>query len=212
MAESDIRAAIAAERQELADLLSGLPEEQWDAATLCAGWRIRETVAHMTMPFRYGMGRLAVEMVKARGNFDRMADRCARHDAASLTAGELATSLRDNVDHPWKPPGSGFDAALSHDVIHSLDITVGLGLDRRVPEDRLRTVLGGVTPKTMKYFGVDLDGVELRATDIDWSLGSGAPMYGVAQDLLLVLSNRRLPPGRLVGERSGAFTAAPPSL
>ncbi len=53
MTEPDLMRAIAAERQDLADVLSDLPAEAWDAPTLCAGWRVRELVAHVTMPFRY---------------------------------------------------------------------------------------------------------------------------------------------------------------
>ena len=48
---------IAAERQALATELSGLAPEQWDAPTLCAGWRVREVTAHITMPFRYSTDR-----------------------------------------------------------------------------------------------------------------------------------------------------------
>ena len=58
----------------------------------------------------------------------------------------------------------------------------------------------------MKFFGVDLDGIELQATDMDWTLGSGAPLTGAASDLLLVLSGRTLPPDRLAGEPSARFT------
>ena len=139
-----IAEAIAAERRDLAAILAGLPAEAWDAPTLCRGWRVREVVAHITMPFRYRPPRFAFEMVRSRGNFNRMADRCARRDGTA-PPGELAAALRDNERNPWKPPGGGFEGALTHDVIHGLDITVALGLDRRVPEDRLRTVLAAVT-------------------------------------------------------------------
>ena len=44
-----------------------------------------------------------------------------------------------------------------------------------------------------------LDGIELRASDMDWSLGSGTPLTGTGSDLLLVLCGRTLPPGRLAG-------------
>src|SRR5674476_444211 len=65
----------------------------------------------------------------------------------------------------------GFEGALTHDVIHGLDVTVPLGIGRHVPEERLRTVLHGITkPKPLKYFGVDLRGIELCADDIDLSL------------------------------------------
>ena len=197
---------IAAERRELAAVLGGLTPAEWGSATLCAGWRVPEVVAHMTMPFRFTTGRFVRELVKSAGRFNRMADRVARQEAAELSREALVASLRDNADHPWQPPGGGPEGALSHDVIHGLDITTALGLDRRVPPERLEVVLGGIRPKQAKYFGTDLTGVCLRADDLDWSYGTGTPLTGLAQDLLLVLCNRRLPAGRLRGEPSTRFT------
>ena len=206
--DSDLSVAIAAERRDLAGVLSGLPAGSWDAPTLCAGWLVREVVAHMTMPFRYSTARFITEMARSRGNFHRMADRCARRDAA-MPAADLLAALRDNAEYPWKPPGGGLEGALVHDVIHGLDITVALGLGRKVPEDRLRIVLGVITrPRTLRQFDADLTGIELRADDIDWSFGSGTPVSGPAQDLALVLCGRRLPGGRLHGEPNARFTTA----
>ncbi|MEU1944813.1 maleylpyruvate isomerase family mycothiol-dependent enzyme [Streptomyces sp. NPDC020125] len=204
----DIRRAIAAERRELADLLDTLTAEQWDAPSLCAGWRVREVAAHMSMGFRYPLPAVLWELAKARGGLHRMTDRLARKDAATASTGELAAFLRDHADHPWKPPVGGIETALGHDVIHGLDITVALGIDRRVPEERLRVLLGTVNPKSLKFFGADLDGVRLRADDLDWSYGTGAELTGAAQDLLLVAYGRRLPPGRLHGEPRARFVVA----
>ncbi|MGK5628206.1 maleylpyruvate isomerase family mycothiol-dependent enzyme [Streptomyces sp. URMC 123] len=211
-ARTDIRAAIAAERRELAAVLDGLPAAEWDAPTLCAGWRVREVAAHMSLGFRYSLGAVALELLKARGSLHRMTDRCARKDAAVLSTEELAAALRDNAHHPWTPPVGGITSALGHDVVHGLDITVALGLDRRVPEDRLRVLLDAVTPKSTRFFGARLDGVELRATDLDWSFGTGAPLIGAAQDLLLVAFGRKLPAGHLQGEAPERFTLTPPRL
>jgi len=206
MTEDDLRASVVAERGEQADLLAALRPEQWDAPTLCDGWRVREVIAHTTMPFRTSRGQFLVDMAKARGNFDRMADRCARRDAANLPPEQLLASLRDNVTHPWKPPGGGVHGALSHDVIHGLDITVGLGLNRQVPPERVAMVLAGMRPKNIAFFGTDLAGIALQASDLDWSHGTGTPVRGLAQDLLLVLCGRRLPPGRLEGEAAARFS------
>ncbi|WP_216211568.1 maleylpyruvate isomerase family mycothiol-dependent enzyme [Amycolatopsis aidingensis] len=201
-----IREHIAAERTDLTGTLTGLTERQWDAPTLCAGWRVREVVAHITMPYRYSGRRFLGEMLRSGGNFTKMSDRCARRDADKLSVEELTAALRDNVHHPWKPPRGGYEGALSHDVIHGLDITVPLGIDRTVPPERLRPVLDGLEPKQLKFFGADLDGIELRATDLDWSYGSGTPLSGTAQDLLLVACGRTLPPGHLHGEPSARFS------
>jgi len=204
----ELPALIAAERRELADLLAGLPAEAWDRPTLCAGWRVREVVAHITMPFRYSTARFAMEMIRSGGRFHKMADRCARHDATA-SPDELTAALGDNAAHPWKPPGAGLDAALTHDVIHGLDITTPLGIDLYVPEATLRTVLTTITsPASRKHFGVDLDGIELHAEDIDWSYGTGPPLIGTAQNLALILCGRTLAAGQLRGEPGPRFTHA----
>ena len=201
-----IQDLIAAERRELAALLDELSPSAWVTPSLCAGWRVPEVVAHMTMPFRFSTGRFVQELVKSGGRFNAMADRVARREAAELSREALVASLRDNADHPWRPPGGGAEGALSHDVIHGLDITTALKLDRRVPLDRLEVIFAAMKPKQIKYFGADLAGIALRADDLDWSYGTGTPITGAAQDLLLVLSNRRLPAGRLRGEPSARFT------
>ncbi|WP_243707527.1 maleylpyruvate isomerase family mycothiol-dependent enzyme [Micromonospora sp. KC606] len=204
--EDRLRAAVAAERRELADLLAALPAERWDAPTLCAGWRVREVVAHLTMPFRTSLGRLALDVVRARGSFNRAANFAARRDAAALPPQRLVAALRDNAEHPWTPVGGGVVGALSHDVIHGLDITVALGLDRRVPAERLTAVLTGMRPRNARFFGTDLAGVRLRATDLEWEYGSGTPLHGLAQNLLLVICGRRLPAGHLCGKPAPRFT------
>jgi len=205
--ESELPVKIAAERRDLARVLSDLPASAWDAETLCAGWRVREVVAHMTMPFRYSAARFAAELARSGGRFNAMSDRIARRDAAAVSAADLLSILQDNATNPWKPPGGGYLGALTHDVIHGLDITVPLGIGRRVPADRLRAVLDAIAaPKARKHFGTDLSGVRLRAEDIDWTSGSGQQLSGAAQDLALVLCGRKLPPGRLHGEPAARFT------
>jgi uncharacterized protein (TIGR03083 family) len=208
MPQAEIRAAVAAERRSQVALYSSLSEEDWDRPSLCAGWRVREVLAHVTMPFRYSLPRVAWEIAKARGSFDRMADRRARIDARLLSSVQLWESLRDNVDHPWSPPGGGPLGALSHDVIHGLDVSTALGRDDAASPERVGMVLAGLRPKQVAFFGVDLDGVELRADDLDWSYGSGEPVHGQAQDLLLLLCGRQVPAGRLHGPASSRFIPA----
>lgn len=189
----DVRTEIAAERSELADVLDTLTEQQWDAPTLCKGWRVRDVVAHMSMGFRYSFGSTALELARSGGNLHRMTDRLARRDASVLMPHELATALRDNAHHPWKPPVGGLAAALGHDVIHGLDITVALRLGRQVPPQRLRIVLETVRPSTLRFFRAHLDDVELRATELEWTYGRGTPVARPAQELLLLAYGRTLP-------------------
>jgi uncharacterized protein (TIGR03083 family) len=197
---------VAAERHAFSGVLDGLAESDWSAASLCDGWRVREVVAHMTMPFRFSALRFVGEMVRSRGNFARMADRVARRDAQA-PIGTILEGWRTNENFPWKPPGGGLKAALTHDVVHGLDITVPLGIQHPVGEQALRVVLDHATaPLSLKHFGLDLTGVRLEADDLDWAYGDGEPLRGGARHLLMVLMDRRLPAELLSGAATARFS------
>ena len=202
------RDAIADEYGALADLLEAAGAHVWDAPSLCERWRTREVVAHVTMPARYDGPAFMAELEAAGGDFTRLSDVIATRDGA-LPADTLLDDLRSPVLHGWEPPGGGSDGALTHCVIHALDIEEAVPLPRRVPEASIRSVLALVTAEgAPNLFGIDLSDVELRADDMDWSCGSGALVVGPAQALALVACGRRLPPGRLRGEAAGRFTPA----
>ena len=205
-ADADLSGAIAEEYRALADLLEASGPAVWDAPSLCEGWRIREVVAHMTMPaallgpcLHGGAGGRRRRLHAPLGHRGR-----ARRRASPAS---LLGDLRSEVLHGWQPPGGGVEGALTHCVIHGLDITGSVPLERRVPDERIAAVLGIIAgPGTPNLFGVDLQGVQLQADDLDWSYGSGTPVSGSAQALALVVCGRLLPPGRLDGEAAARFT------
>lgn len=203
---ADLLIAIAEVRAQEHLMLGDLSAAQWDLPTLCEGWRVREMVAHQTMPFRYSTRRIVFELLKSMGQFNRMADRIAKRDASMLSTEEQLSFLRENLSNPWKPPGGGLQGALCHDVIHSLDIATAVGLDLLIPHSQLKLAIDQVTARKKNPFGTDLDGVELSAEDWDLTIGSGSPLHGAAQDLLLVYCGRKLPPGRLKGDSAHKFT------
>lgn len=204
-----IREQIAAERRELAGVLADLTPVQWNAPSLCGGWRVREVAAHMSTGFRHSTARTLLELARSGGNVHRMADRIARRDAAAMSERELAAAMADHADHPWRPPVGGRIAALAHDAVHGLDITVALGLPARLPVARTTALLAGVSPRALRFFGARVEGVRLEATDADWSYGAGPlTVAGRAEHLLLVAYGRRVPEGLLTGTGSGRFTAS----
>lgn len=180
-----------AQRAGMVEVLDKLSEVEWDKPSLCEGWRVREVVAHITMPYRHSGRTVLSAMLRGRGKFDIAADRLARRDTAENSSSELLDCLRQNVDHRWKPPSGGQLGALSHDVIHGLDITEALGLAPVSPPERVVHVLR--SPKLARAFKVDLTGYELVATDADYRHGEGESLRLTATDLLLVCTGRRLP-------------------
>ena len=185
--------AVTAEFVALAELLDELSEADWDTPSLCSGWRVREVVAHLTMPVRYSPESFQAELRECGGDFTRLSNRVAFRDAA-LPTDVLVRNLRDEVMHRWVPPGRGPIGALNHVMIHGLDIRVPLERCQELPEGTIRAVLDDLAEGgTHTHFGVTLDGVRLRATDVEWSFGSGTPIMGSATDLALLLSGRARP-------------------
>ena len=81
--------------------------------------------------------------------------------------------------------------ALSHDVIHGLDITEPLGL-ASAPAERIRLVLEQAGEKNLAYFGTDLTGVRLIAEDAEFSMGTGPrEVRASAREMLLTVTGRR---------------------
>lgn len=193
---TDLQSWVAPTYNGVADLLASAPPETWDASSLCEKWQIRHVIAHVTMPARLTPGQFANEMAAAGGDFTVLSDTVAARDASLPPADQLA-ALRSQLLHTWQPPGGGAAGALSHAVIHSLDITVALGRPAVAPKQAIAAVLGQLTAANGALFGIDLAGVRLEATDSDWSWGNGDDAVRAGSGLLLaLLSGRTLPDGR----------------
>jgi uncharacterized protein (TIGR03083 family) len=187
---TDVTDQVAAQLTELADLLADQPTSAWDAPSLCAGWRVREVVAHLTLPMHASTPAILVGLLRDGFRWDVLADRRARLDA-QRTRDQLLAALRAPRMQAWTPPGGGATGALVHAVVHGLDITQALDLSRRPPARRMRLVLDGLTvPRSLSHFGVVLDGVALRAEDLDWTHGAGRVVSAPAVALALILSGR----------------------
>ena len=178
----------------LADLLASAPAETWDAPSLCEKWQVRHVVAHVTMPARLTPEQFGAEMAAAGGDFTVLSDTLAARDASLPVADQLA-ALRSPLLHAWQPPG-GAAGALSHAVIHSLDVTVALDRPPVAPGEAVVAVLDQLTAADGALFGVDLTGVRLEAADTEWSRGSGDVVRSDSSLLVALLSGRTLPDGR----------------
>ena len=198
--DADLQPAVAAEFLALADLLDSAAEAQWDTPSLCAGWRVREVVAHMTMAARYSAEEIMAELSRCEFDFGRLSNEVADRDA-KLATSELVANLRSDMMQHWTPPGGGYHGALNHVVIHGLDVTVPLGVPRRSPDDTIRVILDDLTQGGVhQHFGTNIEGRSLQAVDLDWSYGSGPALRGAAGDLAVMLCGRALPAGRIQGE------------
>ena len=190
MTEDDVRTWVQQTYEWLAGLLSGAV---WDAPTLCTRWQVRHLVAHVTMPARLTPEQFGAEMTAARGDFGVLSDTVAARDGG-LPPDELLAALRSPRLHGWQPPGGGATGALTHAVVHSLDVTVALDLPPTAPAPAVVAVLDLLADG--RVFGIDPAGVRLEATDSGWAAGEGETVRADSGALVALLAGRTLPDGR----------------
>ena len=194
---TDLQSFVAPTCDRLADLLAAATVDVWDAPSLCEKWLVRHVIAHVTMPARLSPEQFGAEMAAARGDFGVLSDTVAARDA-SLPLADLLDQLRSPRLHLWQPPSGGAAGALSHAVIHSLDVTIALDRPPVAPEAAVIAVLDQLTAANGTWFGVDLTDVRVEAADIAWSWGSGRVVRADAGSLVALLSGRTLPDGRML--------------
>jgi hypothetical protein len=125
-------------------------------------------------------------------DFDRLSNTIADRDIL-LPYQQLLDDLRSNTMAEWAPPGGGAAGALTHAVIHGLDVTSSLGIARTSDDEACRLVLDLLTADGGARFGVDATGHRYRAIDLDWHHGVGDFIDATAADLVLALAGRPRP-------------------
>ena len=192
---TDLQSFVAPTYTGLADLLADAAIDIWDAPSLCEKWLVRHVVAHVTMPARLTAEQFGAEMAAAGGDFTVLSDTVATRDA-SLPVTALIAQLRSPGLHAWQPPRGGAAGALSHAVIHSMDVTIALDRPAVAPPEAATAVLDQLTAAHGTLFAVDLTDVRLEAADTDWSWGNGQLVRADSGSLVALLSGRALPDGR----------------
>ncbi len=87
--DNDLQPLVAATYVALADVLDALPAERWDIPSLCQGWRVREVVAHLTMPARYGEDAFMAELRADGFDFSRLSNLALHLCGRTVPAGRL---------------------------------------------------------------------------------------------------------------------------
>lgn len=177
------------ERTSLADLLDGLSPDEWETRTRCGDWRVRDVAAHLTIAARYSRGQVVREMVRARGNWNRMI-----HDSAvregSLPVAEIVANLRSIVGSRRLAPTTSPREPLLDLLVHGQDIALALGRTRPMPLAAARDAADRVWTMRVPPRPWPLPKARLVATDIEFARGSGREIRGPIAALLLLLTGR----------------------
>ena len=176
-----------AERSDLAAFLATLTPQQWAAPSLCTEWSVKDVVAHMISYEELG----AMGLLKrfAKGRIVR-ANEVGVDEFAALSPQQLLEFLRNHLTPKGLTAGFGGMIALVDGTIHHQDIRRSLHEPRTIPTDRLIRVLGLVPGNPRLGAGRRIRGLRLRATDVDWTHGSGPEVSGSGEALLMAMAGR----------------------
>ncbi|TQF69201.1 maleylpyruvate isomerase family mycothiol-dependent enzyme [Rhodococcus spelaei] len=186
---SEVKDLAHAERAQLAVLLHSLTPQQWQAPSLCAGWTVRDVVAHMLSYEELSPVRLARRFARACLRFDR-----ANEIGLADLAGHSPQQLVDLLDRSMRPRGltTGFGGriALVDGMVHQQDIRRPLGIPRVIPAQRLVPALDFALVAPPIGARRRIRGLRLVATDLDWTAGSGPEVRGPGEALLMSIAGR----------------------
>jgi uncharacterized protein (TIGR03083 family) len=186
---SEVWTTIATERGALAEDLTDLTSAQWDTSSLCAGWTVRDIVAHLSATASMSPPKFFVGMAKAGFNFDKFANgQISKHRGpnAAATLNEFR-SLQNSTSAPPGPKTSW----LGEIVIHGADIRRPLGISHTYPPGTVRQVIDFYKGSNMLIGSKKrVAGLNLHASDDDWQHGEGDAVGGPLLSLLLAMTGR----------------------
>ena len=192
--------AIRTERASLADALARLTGDAWDRPSLCAGWSVREVVAHLIATARMTPPKFFARMIASGFRFDAMSAGNIRRVLDGHDNGELVALYRALVDARTAPPGPA-TSWLGETIVHGEDIFRALGDYREHAADHLVAVADFYAGSNLLIGAKNrIAGLRLRATDTTWSHGDGPEAAGPLVALVLAMTGRRRVAEDLTGD------------
>lgn len=172
------------------DRLRAIGEDQWSAPTPCTEWTVRDLVNHVTgeqlwIPPLVADGRTVEDMGDAFSGDVLGEDPLAAWDRASAAAHDAFAepgALERTVRLSYGPAlGSAYCSELTADcVVHTWDLSRGIGADDRLPDDLVEFSIKEVMPYAD---GLAASGMYAEPLDV--------PAGANAQTRLLALLGRR---------------------
>ena len=196
---ADLWKLVHEQRHKVGDVLGELEDADWEAASLCTGWRVRDVAAHMVETHLMTPPRFVGKFAASGFRFDTFsANGVALH--ASQTPAELLAQYRETESRTTAPPGPKV-TWLAEAVIHGEDVARPTGRSVAVSPEALVAVADFTRGTTALLHGKQRSvGLRLRATDVDWTVGDGPEVSGPAASLILAMTGRKAAFADLTGD------------
>jgi uncharacterized protein (TIGR03083 family) len=208
MGKVDLWPTVHAERAALAADLDTIDDQQWAAQSLCPKWTVRDVLAHMTATAKITSPLFFAKMAGSAFSLKKLQEKDIATERGSSAAETLAR-FKAQVNSSKHPPGPG-DSWLGEVIVHSEDIRRPLGISRQYPKDAVVEVADFYKGSNLVIGAKNrIAGLELRATDADWSQGEGPEVIGPILSLLLAMAGRQAAIGDLTGPGADVLRSRP---
>lgn len=204
----DIWPVIWAERSALTADLKAIDDDQWSVPSLCSQWTVRDVVAHMTATAKIAPIAFFPKLLASRFSLSRLQAKDITVERGDSPADALARfeAVTRSVRHP---PGPA-DTMLGETIVHAEDIRYPLRIHHDYPAE-------AVVQAAEFFKGSNLiigakrriAGLRLRATDTDWSHGSGPEVSGPLLLLVMAMTGRQAVTAGLTGEGVATLQGRP---
>ena len=190
MADTQLWSKIHAERADFADFVASLTPEQLESPSRCAAWRVRDVIGHVLSAAHTSPGNFFPGLIAAGFRFNTYTQKGAERYGSGAAA-ELAQKVRATTTMTNHPPGPA-TAMLGEMIVHGEDARRPLGVTYTYPADHIIAV--GEFYKTSNLLlgsKKRITGLTMRASDADWSTGSGPEVVGPGVSLLAAMTGRK---------------------
>lgn len=188
-------------REAFGRYLAQLAPEDWNTSSLCPGWTVKAVATHMLVVPTKSKGQVFRAFAGARFNLDRMNAKLVEQLTAGMSPAQIATTTSSSAGSQSRPPGLKLLGVLTELAVHSADIAEAVAKPFDLPTDDYVTCLDFLKD-VQPVFGAKqrVAGLTLRATDADWSSGSGPEVSGPSKQLLLAVAGRPAALDKLEGD------------
>jgi uncharacterized protein (TIGR03083 family) len=160
---------------------------------------VRDMLAHMTSTASLTPPAFFAKMIASGFSFEKVQASGVAANRGSSPADTMTRfeAVLDSVKHP---PGPA-DTWLGETIVHAEDIRRPLKIEHRYPTEAVVRVADFYQGSNLLIGSKRrIEGLTLRATDADWSHGTGPEVSGPILSLVMAMTGRKEPLDDLTGD------------
>lgn len=186
----DVWSTIHAERRALAADLESLSDAQWGTPSLCEGWTVRDVLAHMTGTAKVSLGSFFPKLIASGFSLTKLQGKDIARERGSSPAETLANFKA--IERSTSSPPGPKDTWLGEALVHAEDIRRPLGIKHGYPTDAAVRVADFYKGSNLVIGAKKrVAGLQLQATDTDWTHGDGPGVSGPIMALVMAMAGRK---------------------